>query len=420
MVLETPKSPEQLKEALNDPGTADQLVKNGKMGDYMADYVSGFVGSEIEREAEKIKDAAILSFIKEHGLNGKRPNMGDDDGPAGKIADGKFKSLGEFCQAIFHQKITMGQVDPRLVRKDMSSGLGSEGGFLVPEEFRAELLQNALEASIVRSRARIIPMSSLTVRIPTVRETTRATTLFGGLTATWTDENETITESQPAFGAVKLELHKLALYTEVPNELFQDSAISLDAFLSQAFGETLAFEEDDTFINGTGSGRPLGVFNGDGLIQVTRTTASEINWDDIVNMYARMMPSSLGSAVWMINSTSFPQLATMALNVGTGGSAIWLTDGTSGPPMTILGRPVIVTEKVPALAAANDISFIDWNQYLIGDGQAITMSTSEHFKFQQDQTAIRGLQRVDGQPWLDTAITPRNGDTLSPYVSLNA
>jgi hypothetical protein len=45
--------------------------------------------------------------------------------------------------------------------------------------------------------------------------------------------------------------------------------------------------------------------------------------------------------------------------------------------------------------------------------------SSEHFKFQNDQTAYRIIQRVDGRPWLQSAITPKNnGATLSPFVSL--
>ena len=56
---------------------------------------------------------------------------------------------------------------------------------------------------------------------------------------------------------------------------------------------------------------------------------------------------------------------------------------------------------------------------LIGDRQAMTMSQSEHVLFATDQTAFRLIQRLDGRPWLITALTPRNGtNTVSPYVNL--
>jgi HK97 family phage major capsid protein len=138
-------------------------------------------------------------------------------------------------------------------------------------------------------------------------------------------------------------------------------------------------------------------------------------------MYARMLPGSLGRAVWVAGINTFPQLATMALSVGTGGAAVWLNNGVEGPPVTILGRPVIFTEKCPTVGDAGDINFVDFGYYLIGDRQTMTASSSGHYKFGNDMTAYKIIQRVDGRPWLQSAITPRNnGDTLSPFVKIAA
>jgi len=126
--------------------------------------------------------------------------------------------------------------------------------------------------------------------------------------------------------------------------------------------------------------------------------------------------------VWICSIDTFPELATMALSVGTGGSAIWLNNGVQGPPMTILGRPVIFTEKAPGLLGdLGDISFVDFGFYLIGDRQVMSAMSSPHFKFQNDQTAYRIIERVDGRPWLQSAVTPQNnGPQLSPFVQLEA
>jgi HK97 family phage major capsid protein len=149
--------------------------------------------------------------------------------------------------------------------------------------------------------------------------------------------------------------------------------------------------------------------------------ATTIVWENIVKMFARMLPSSLGRAVWIASIDTFPELATMALSVGTGGSAIWLNNGQTGPPMTILGRPVIFTEKAPRLGSQGDISFVDLGMYLIGDRQVMSAMSSPHYKFQNDQTAYRIIERVDGRPWMQSAITPKNsGNTLSAFVQLAA
>jgi HK97 family phage major capsid protein len=136
-------------------------------------------------------------------------------------------------------------------------------------------------------------------------------------------------------------------------------------------------------------------------------------------MYSRMLPQSLGSAVWVVSPNTFAELATMALSVGTGGGPIWLNNGVQGPPATILGRPVVISEKVSALGNEGDVNFIDFSYYLVGDRQAMTVSSSEHFRFQNGETSFKFVERLDGRPWLQSALTPRNGgDTLTPFVSL--
>ena len=267
-------------------------------------------------------------------------------------------------------------------------------------------------------------MESLRVPFPAIDSTSNASSVYGGIVCYWTEESGALTASQAAFGRVVLEAKKLTAYTEVPNELISDSAISFEAFINQIFPEALGFYEDDAFLNGSGVGMPLGMLDAGNtaLVSVTAETgqpATTIVWENIIKMFARMLPGSLGRAIWIASIDTFPELATMALSVGTGGSAIWLNNGVSGPPMSILGGPVYFTEKVPTLGTAGDISFVDPGFYLIGDRQVMSATSSPHYKFASDLTAYKIIERVDGQPWIKSPITPKNGgSTLSPFVQI--
>ena len=468
VAIDTPRTEEQLKEVLLDPETRKTLMENPENFErFVADYSANLLKDG--GLAEMIKDGqqeGLLEALREFNGKGNRLPLGDGDEGEEEAAEwdagyvqGKafranwssetwtkaqvqevdrkrrlsdthgFKRPSEFYKAIWHMEPMRGGDIQRMANgwdnrlKDLSINIGPDGGFLVPEALRAQLFSVPLESVIVRPRAMIIPMDSARVPFPTIDDTSHATNVFGGVLATWTDENATITENQPTFGRINLEAKKLALYTEVPNELFMDSIISLEAFLNQIYPLAIGYFEDDAFLVGNGAGKPLGALAAanPALIDITRDTTSEINWEDIVNMYARMLPTSLSTAVWVVNQETIPQLFTMSLDIGTGGSAVFLTNGTGGPPTSILGRPILITEKVPALASAGDINFVDFQQYLLGDRQTVTMSTSPHFKFQQDQTAIRATERVDGAPWMRSALTPRNGsNTLSPYIRLAA
>lgn len=344
-----------------------------------------------------------------------------------KNAQGNVSSA-EFFKAIWHQTNKTVAINAKLdrARNAFSSDVPSEGGFLIPETLRSELLRVALESGVVRSRARVIPMETLRVPFPAIDSTSNASSVYGGIVGYWTEEGAALTASSASFGRIVLDAKKLTAYTSVPNELLSDSIISFQAFIDQIFPEALSFYEDVAFLKGTGVGEPMGALStaNQSIIAVSKETdqaADTLMWENIINMFSRMLPSSLNRAVWVASIDTFPQLATMALNVGVGGSAVWLNNGAAGPPMTILGRPVIFSEKTTGvLGDQGDISFVDFGYYLIGDRQAMSAMSSPHYEFGNDKTAYRIIERVDGRPWLQSAITPQNaGPTLSPFVQLS-
>jgi HK97 family phage major capsid protein len=436
---------------LHDHAALADMLNKKTFGDWLKGYVntktSESGGAELETLVKEQAQKVLIDMMKDNGVtNVQRLNLSPDKGfhgtqakrnklynvkAPGALIDKDYEDSAGFFQTIWHHNNTLPDADQmkakqqdwNKLRNSFGSTVPADGGFLIPETLRSELLSVALETAIVRPRARIIPMDSLRVPIPMVDSSSNASSIFGGIVAYWTEEGASLTETQASFGRVVLEAKKLTAYSEAPNELVAD-APAFGAFLDQILPEAIAWYEDLAFLTGSGVGEPLGIFNGTAAVTVPKEVgqaAATIVWENIVKMFSRMLPASLGRAVWIAGIDTFPELATMALNVGTGGSAIWLNNGVEGPPMTILGRPVIFTEKSPLLGAAGDISFVDFGYYLIGDRQVMQASSSPHFKFASDKTAYRIIERVDGRPWLETAITPKNtGPTLSPIVKLGA
>ena len=340
----------------------------------------------------------------------------------GAAIDKEFGNSSDFFSLIWHNRQRDASAQAKLgrVRNAFSSTVPSEGGFLIPEQLRSELLRVSLETSIVRPRARVIPMETLRVPFPAIDATSNVSSVFGGIVGYWTEEGAALNASQASFGRVVLDAKKLTAYTEVPNELIADSITSFQAFIDEIFPEALGFYEDDAFINGSGVGMPLGFLNGSALVTFDRAAGSAIAWADVVGMYARMLPSSLNRAVWIASIDTFPALAQMTISGAT--IPLWLTgmQGIQAPTLSLLGRPVIFTEKVPGIAAAKCLNFVDLGFYLVGDRQVMSAMSSPHFKFQNDQTAYRIIERVDGRPWLNSAITPKNSTaTLSPFVTVS-
>lgn len=345
----------------------------------------------------------------------------------GTSYDTYFSNAADFFHSISNHAYRNDQLAERLhyLSNDLSSVKPSDGGFLIPEIIRAEMLRVSIERSVVRSRARTIPMESLTLAFPTIDSTSNVSSVFGGIVGYWTEEGATLTESQPRFSKVELRANKLCLYTEVPNELLRDARPALSVLLDEILPEALTWYEDVAFFVGGGVGEPLGFLNAPCTVAPTRSTTvagQNVEWVDIVNMYARMLPQSLDRAVWVVSPEVLPSLLTMT--VGSGNQAVWIgggprVDGSAAPPMSMLGAPLLVSEKARQVGTQGDINFVDFGYYLIGDRQAMSARQSEDFKFSSDSTAFRVIERLDGRPWLQDAITPQNGgDTLSPFVSL--
>lgn len=406
-------------------GTELQRIVNEQVQKGLADFLRENGVDELTRPDLRTKAATdpyanVSAVAKAQGLYNKSA--------IGAGVDDLFENSGEYFKAVWRGN---GRRETEELRgkleklRNFSSDVPSDGGFLIPETLRSELLRVSLETALVRPRARVVPMETLRVPFPAIDSTTNVGSVYGGITGFWTEESGKLTGTKPRFGRVVLDAKKLTAYTEVPEELLSDSLISLTMFIDQMFPEALAFFEDLAFLTGSGVGEPLGVLNGAAAIPVPRATASAIKFTDVVNMFSRMLPQSMPRSVWIASIDTFPQLASMVISDANGvaSPAVWLNNGQviGAPPMTILGRPVVFTEKTPALGSAGDLSLVDFGFYLIGDRQAMQARQSDDFKFDVDEVAFRIIERVDGRPWLQSAITPANGGpTLSPIVKLKA
>ncbi len=347
---------------------------------------------------------------------------------------GGFKSSAHFYAELIeegksHQvPETLKAWDHAVSAKDLSEGQNSAGGYLVPTQVSNVILEKALEASIVRPRASIQPMMSNRITFAADVDANHSTNYFGGITIYRPGEAGQKTATSPTYQQIALTLHKVTGLCHVSDELLEDSSMAVEADVTRKFSQAIAFVQDDDFLNGNGVNAPVGVLNSvnPGLITVTAETgqgASTIVAENIIKMWARMYSQGKSNAVWIANDDTFPQLATMALAVGSGGVPLWMpAGGLSGLPyQTLMGKPLLFTEKCQTLGTAGDIALIDFSQYKIGEKGGLQVATSIHFKFDYDQQSFRFVLRYDGQPTWSSALTPlRSSSTLSPFVVLHS
>jgi HK97 family phage major capsid protein len=292
--------------------------------------------------------------------------------------------------------------DTPAVRKALNEGDATAGGFLVPEEFNSEVIRYETENSVVRPRARVWNMTRDTWYAPKLDQNTTTDSAktgsehFAGIQFYYLGESDLKTESQPRFGRIKLVAKKLVGLTSATDELLEDSAINLANYLVSLFGEGLAYLEDYKFLRGTGIGEPLGIVNTTGINVVARNTSSRILLEDILALDKNVPAWADRNSVILTTKAGIEQLRLIGNTDTT--TKIQLQESLrEGQPATLLGKPVIVTDKLPAVGTKGDIMIGDFSRYYIGDRGGIQVASSIHDRFRYDETVIRLVKRHDGQ-----------------------
>lgn len=368
--------------------------------------------------------------------------IGDDSSRIGRITDRGLKdpkcgwrSFGEYAQGVIAGSRPGQTPDERLLRASLgtygSEAVGADGGFAVPPDFR-EVIKIELEGEdSLLPRTDQLTSSSNNLTVP--KDETSAWQTSGGIQANWTGEAGAITQSKPSLETVNLKLHKLAVLVPITDELQEDAA-ALSGWLSRKAPQKINFAINLAIVQGTGTGRPLGILNSLHTVSVAKVTSQDSDSvvpDNIIKMYSRMYAPWRRNAIWLINQDIEPQLNSMSMpgkdETGTAvtgyGQIVYLpANGLAGSPWaTLYGRPVVPTQACETLGDKGDIFFAALEQYVTVQKTAgIRAESSVHLWFDQDTTAFKFIMRIAGQPWYNTKISARDGTTTySAFVTLD-
>ena len=160
----------------------------------------------------------------------------------------------------------------RQISNVLQEGIDSNGGYLVPDEYDSRLIDTLNEENIMRRLG-------TTIRTSGEHKINIAGTKPA---AAWIDEGEALTFSDATFSQLSLDAHKLHVAVKVTEELLYDSAFNLENYILTQFGRALANAEEDAFLNGDGTNKPLGLFAETGGGTVSKTVAA-VGADDVID-----------------------------------------------------------------------------------------------------------------------------------------
>ena len=292
-----------------------------------------------------------------------------------------------------------------VVSKFLQENSDPAGGYLVPEEFQATLIQYDTEPAVIWPRATIWPMNTDKLGMPKLKQRPDEDAAdwdhFAGVSFSWTDEGGQKSETEPEFEFIELIAHELSGYTAVTNTLLEDSAINLMNFLTGLFRRAYIWMTDRSFIRGTGARQPLGIVTDPAVLTVNRTTSGVVTFADLLAMDSKLPSVFDANAIWI---TSKKVLNSIRGQVDTNGQPI-LQEFYSGAASYgaaastyMLGYPVVKADgKVYGQGVKGDIILCDPSWYYVGDRKRFTFDMSTHYLFRNNKTALRVCGRLDGQ-----------------------
>lgn len=407
------------------------------------------IADEFDRVEESLKVAERVAAMAQRTATGvgrvTAPNRlaAQDDKPAAGLQNTVlttreerdrwgFANLGEFAHGVLDWQRGVRQ-DPRLIKNAAlstysSEGVGADGGFAVPPEFRATIQNLVMGEESLLSRCDTGPTSSNMVVVPTDEDTVWGTS--GGVRVYRRAEAGTMTQSKTALKDITVHVNELYALVPVTDQLLEDAPM-MSRQLSAKVGQKMQFAITNEIINGTASGgQMLGILNAPCLVTITKEgsqAAATILAENIDKMWARMPAAIRGQAVWLANQDSEVALENLHRKVknvagseNVGGWPIYLPPGgiSERPYGTLKGRPVIYTEACQTLGTVGDIILAYMPGYFAPfKAGGIREAMSMHLWFDQGMTAMRWTFRIGGQPWLSAPLARRNGsNTFSHFV----
>jgi HK97 family phage major capsid protein len=347
-----------------------------------------------------------------------------------------FNSLGEFALAVRNASLAGRPTDPRLVNASpldnvMTEGVGPDGGYAVPPDFRATIIQLVNAEDSLLSRTDLIETSSNAVTLPV--DATTPWQQSGGIQAYWEGEAQQKIGSKTPLDQVTVKLNKIYVLIALSDELMED-APALTTLLQRKAPEKIDYEVSYAILNGTGTGQPQGIYNSPAAIVVPRDAAQPVKTvtaSNVLAMWARALTQSRNRMVWVTNQDIESSFATMfipILNASgqvVNGQVTYLPPGglSGNPYSTLMGRPIVVTEAAPDAGQQGDLALIDFKSYLTAEkvGGGVKQDLSIHLLFDYDVSCLRFVLRIGGIPYFKAPVPNRAGTTTrSPFVLLGA
>ena len=250
--------------------------------------------------------------------------------------------------------------------KGLKAAMGEDtagvGGYLVPDDFYAGIVEKRNELSIPRrAGATILQTSRDVLNIP-IEATSQ--TYF----AQSAHDMAAVDEDEPTIGQATATVFDFTKLVKVSEDLLEDSAANLNQFLANSFGRWMAMTENRNALIGAGTTAPQGVTVG-GTAALTFDDTNSIAAAEIPELYHKLAGQYRDNAVWTMNDDTLGMLR------GLSSSNVFTFGAHEINDESIMGKRVFTSTYMPkyTIAKYKAIVFGDWSMYALVERKGLTI-----------------------------------------------
>ena len=303
------------------------------------------------------------------------------------LGDAKEVKKGRASDAYKDAMLSAMRSNFRNVSNVLQEGVDADGGYLVPEEYDRRLIDVLDGENIMRSLAtKITTAGQHKINIAATKPA-----------AAWIEEGGALSFGDATFDQIYLDAYKLHVAIKVTEELLYDNAFGLENYIITQFGKALANAEEDAFLNGSGTGKPTGIFAAKGGGQIAATLTAAIKSDDLIDLVYGLKRPYRKNASFIMNDATLASIRKLKDN---NGAYIWQPSYKEGEPDRVLGYAV----HTSAFAPTNAIAFGDYSYYNIGDRGSRSFAELRELFAGNGMVGYVAKERVDGKLILPEAV----------------
>lgn len=249
--------------------------------------------------------------------------------------------------------------------------------------------------------------------------------------AIWTEMCAKLNEIELNFASAEVDGYKVGGYIAICNAVLDDNDIGLATVIIDALGQAIGYATDKAIVYGKGTKMPMGFVTR--LAQTQKPDDYPVTgreWENLTDNIITLPEAEDGASLfagivraanmatakngngkfWVMSEATYGELMAEMITINAAGAIVTGANMT----MPVVGGAIELLDFIPE----GNIGFGYGSKYLLAERAGEAISQSEHARFIEDQTVIKGTARRDGLPVIPEAFVMMGLNGVAPTTSI--